>query len=152
MVRRRAGVLPVPIWLGHLFAGIMMRSHPSLSTPMDNQNELSRRTLKQLLVDLGALRLLLGGLAVLMVVFAPSASIETQRSGWGLVVTGVLPALGPMVFMVLLLDMLMSRVFMADADTAGKRRYRRAILFDGAMALFILLSWLPFLLALLAEA
>ncbi|HEX5514080.1 MAG TPA: hypothetical protein VFY81_06770 [Gammaproteobacteria bacterium] len=119
---------------------------------MNNKSKSPRRTLKQATADLGALRLMLGALAVLMVVFAPSSSVEAQRSGWGLIATGVLPALGPMVFMVLLLDMLMSRVFMADADVTGKRRYRRAILFDGAMALLILLSWLPFLLALLAEA
>ena len=118
---------------------------------MDNQNELSRRTLKQLLVDLGALRLMLGGLAVLMVVFAPSVSIETQRSGWGLVVTGVLPALGPMVFMVLLLDMLMSRVLMIDTDTAGHRRYRRAMLYDGGLVLIMLLAWLPFLIYLIGS-
>lgn len=106
----------------------------------------------QRLLELGPLRLVLGVLALVLAVFAPAPGIETQLQGWGLITTSVLPALGPIVFFVLLLDMLMSRVLQVDTDAAGKRRYRTAILFDGGMALILLLSWLPFLLDMMAQA
>jgi hypothetical protein len=105
----------------------------------------------RILRDIGALRLMLGVLVLMAVIFAPSPDVETQRSGWGLVATGVVPALGPIIFFVVLFDMLMSRVLMSDATAAGRRRYRLALMYDGALALVLLLSWLPFLLALLEQ-
>lgn len=113
--------------------------------------ETRSSSLSQYIRDLGALRLMLAVLALVVVIFAPSPDVETQTTGWGLVTTGILPATGPIVFMVVLLDMLMSRVLMADTDDAGRRRYRRALWFDGALVLIILLAWLPFLLALAAR-
>lgn len=103
------------------------------------------------LKDLGALRLMLGVLVLMAIVFAPSADVETQRSGWGLITTGVMPALGPIIFFVVLFDMLMSRVLMSDATAEGRKRYKRAIIYAGVLDLVLLLSWLPFLLALLSQ-
>ncbi|SRR5690606_18192808 len=102
--------------------------------------------LAQFARDVGPLRLMLGVLALIGAVFAPSPEMETVRSGWGLITTGVLPAIGPIVFMVLLLDMLMSRVLMIDTDADGHRRYRRALLYDGGLAVIMLVAWLPFLI------
>ncbi|NLO80439.1 MAG: hypothetical protein GX093_09080 [Xanthomonadaceae bacterium] len=112
----------------------------------------SRPSLARQLLEIGPLRLALGLSALVLAVFAPAPGIETRLEGWGLIATGVLPALGPIVFFALLLDMLMSRVLMSDTDAAGRRRYRTAMLFDGAMALVLLLAWLPFLLDLAARA
>lgn len=105
----------------------------------------------RILRDLGALRLMLGVLVLMAVIFAPSPDVETQRSGWGLITTGVVPALGPIIFFVVLFDMLMSRVLMSDTTAAGRQRYRLALMYDGALALILLLSWMPFLLALLEQ-
>lgn len=111
----------------------------------------SRLGFWQRLLEIGPLRLVLGLCALVLAVFAPAPGVETQLEGWGLITTSVLPALGPIAFFVLLLDMLMSRVLMIDTDAAGRRRYRAAILFDGSVALILLLSWLPFLLDLMAQ-
>lgn len=105
----------------------------------------------RVLRELGALRLMLGVLVLIAVVFAPSPDVETQRSGWGLVTTAVVPALGPIIFFVVLFDMLMCRVLMSDTTPAGRKRYRLALLYDGSLVLILLISWLPFLLALLEQ-
>ncbi len=103
---------------------------------------------REYLRGLGPFRLALAALAAILIVFSPSPEMETVRSGWGLVRTAVLPALGPVVFMVVLFDMLMSRVMMSDHQGAERARYRRALWFDTAVALLMLLAWAPFLLAL----
>jgi hypothetical protein len=141
-IRRPQLLAPLP------FYRIMMGL--SLTAPVAMNSTSDSSSISVFLRDIGALRLMLGLLGVIVVIFAPSPDAESQRTGWGLITTGVLPAIGPMVFMVLLLDMIMSRVLMADTDAAGKRRYRRALMFDGALALVILLSWLPFILSLFA--
>jgi hypothetical protein len=41
---------------------------------------------------------------------------------------------------------------MSGTVGADRQRYRRAILFDGVMALIILLAWWPFLQYLMASA
>lgn len=95
---------------------------------------------------------MLGVLVLIAIAFAPSPDVETQRSGWGLITTAVMPALGPIIFFVVLFDMLMSRVLMSDTTSEGRKRYKRALIYDGVLALVLLLSWLPFLLVLLAES
>jgi|SRR5690625_4147409 len=117
---------------------------------MNQTMDDSGLSFRQQILELGPLRLMLGFFALVMAVFAPAPNIETQLYGWGLITTSVLPALGPIVFFVLLLDLLMSRVLMVDTDAAGRRRYRNAMIFNGVMALILLLAWLPFLLALMA--
>lgn len=109
-------------------------------------NQDSPRSLWRFLADLGALRIILGLLAVLVIVFAPDPAVPTERAGWGLVTTGVMPALGPMIFMVVLLDAIMSRVLMVDKEGEALLRYKRALAFDLALAAAILISWLPFLI------
>jgi hypothetical protein len=110
----------------------------------------NRHPIIDFIADLGALRLMLGALGLLVIVFAPEPGVETQRSGLGLITTGVLPAMGPMVFMVLLLDAIMSRVLMIDKEGAVLRRYRRALWFNLGLAAAIILAWLPFILTLAA--
>lgn len=98
--------------------------------------------------QIGALRLMLGLVALLLIVLSPAPGTETLRSGWGLVLTGVVPALGPVVFMVILFDMLMCRVLMSERQAEERRRYRHVLVYDAALLLLILLSWAPFLWAL----
>lgn len=98
---------------------------------------------------IGALRLMLGLIGLIAIVYAPSADTPTVTTGWGLVTTGVIPALGPIVFMVLLLDMIMTRVLMTDTAGEVRRGYRLALAFDAGVALALLLSWLPFLIYLI---
>lgn len=104
------------------------------------------------LVGLGPMRIALGVLTLIMIIFAPDPSVPIQRSGWGLVSTAVIPALGPMLFVVLLLDALMSRVLRIDKTGAKFAHYRRAMWYDLMLAAALVLSWMPFILYLAGTA
>jgi hypothetical protein len=93
---------------------------------------------------LGPLRLMLAFLTLTLVVLAPDADVREQREGWALVTTVVVPALSPMVLMVLFLDALMSRVWMADRSEAGRLRYRRILWLDLALGLLLVIAFIPY--------
>jgi len=69
-------------------------------------------------------------------------------TGWPLVTTVLIPVLAPMTFMVLLLDALMARVFLTDAEGAARQRYKTILLADLLAAAVLLLRWLPYFAAL----
>ncbi|KAB7619648.1 hypothetical protein [Alkalilimnicola sp. S0819] len=104
--------------------------------------------LKRWLRDLGALRLALLFMGLVVVVFAADPDVEPVRHGWRLITTGVIPALSPMVVMVILFDMLMARVLMSDTEGRRRARYRRILKTDGIVVALIVLSWMPFFLSL----
>lgn len=99
------------------------------------------------LAGLGVLRLGMIVLAAATVVLAPSAGMPMETGGWGLVRTVLAPVLAPIVFMLLLLDALMSRVFMTDQTGAARQRLRRIVVFDLVLAAGLLTYWLPYFLA-----
>ncbi len=98
---------------------------------------------------LGMLRWLLIAGAVAMILAAPEAGTQAVRHGWAVIPTLVLPAVAPILFMVLLLDALMSSVFAFDRRGAERARYRRMALLQLALALALVVAWYPFLRALL---
>lgn len=104
--------------------------------------------LRQFVADVGALRLALYCLAAATIAFAGDPEFEAIRFGWALVTTLVIPALSPMVLMVLLFDMLMARVLMSDVQGAARARYRLVLKVDAAVVVLMLLAWGPFFLAL----
>ena len=100
-------------------------------------------SLKQLLQWLGPLRvtLVLGALA--MLVLRPAPHTAAVYKGWEMVPTVLVPALVPMVFMVLLLDAIMGAVLLASRPRE-RRRYRAVIVIDLALAAVLVLWWWPF--------
>jgi hypothetical protein len=100
------------------------------------------------LTDVGPLRLMLALLVLLVVLMAPAALGE-MRLDWPMVVpTVVAPAVAPILFFVLMLDVLMTRVWMSSADEAGRARLRRAFRFDLAVTAVLVAAWTPFFLRL----
>ncbi|MBI3897991.1 MAG: hypothetical protein HY308_06805 [Gammaproteobacteria bacterium] len=100
------------------------------------------------LQQFGLLRLLLLGFAVLLLVLLPLPGALTTLSGWGLVRTVLVPVMMPIVFMVLLLDVLMARVFASDATPAQRRQLKIIAIANLLGALALLVRWLPYFLAL----
>ena len=94
--------------------------------------------------ELGALRLGLLFFAVLAVVLIPAPGTPAVYTGWPLVRTVLVPVLAPVLFMVLLLDALMARVFLTDAAGAARRRYKAAIVVNLLAAAILLIRWLPY--------
>lgn len=99
--------------------------------------------------QLGVLRVLLLVCVALALVFAPAPGTPAQYTGgWQLTRTVLIPVLAPMLLMLLLLDALMSRIFMSDAEYHARRRLRTVMLVNLALALALLLYWLPYYAAL----
>lgn len=97
----------------------------------------------QIVRRMGALRSLLVLLTVLLIVAMPFADVSQAPSGWGVLRSAVLPAAGPIVFMVLMLDLLMCQVFKADAGEARRADLRFISKIYWVLAAVLLLVWLP---------
>lgn len=90
--------------------------------------------------------LVLGALGVLAL--RPPPGTPAAYAGWELVPTLAAPVVAPLVFMTLLLDAMMSAIFMADRQGAERRRYRKLLVIDLAFALALALWWWPYYAAL----
>ena len=99
---------------------------------------------------MGALRLLLLALAAAVIVLIPLSGGGAVYSGWKLVTTVIAPVMAPIVFMVVLLDALMARVFLSEAAPAERGRLKTIIVIDLLAALLIMARWLPYFLSLRA--
>jgi hypothetical protein len=100
------------------------------------------------LSELGALRIALWILALITFALMPLPGTRSVYIGWQIVPTLVVPVLAPLIVMVLLLDALMSRVFIADAKAAARRPLRRALLINLAIAGLLLLRLIPYVFGL----
>lgn len=101
-----------------------------------------------LLRQLGPLRLMLLTLAVAVAILAPPADTPLNYAGWGLVLTVLVPVIAPIVFMVLLLDALMARVFMAETESSERQRLKAILILNLVVAAGLLLIFLRYYLAL----
>lgn len=103
--------------------------------------------LKILATQLGPLRLMLVGLTLMLIILVPKPGTPSELSGWRVISTLIAPATAPIVFFVLLLDLLMARVWMSDTTGDERKRYKIIMLVNALLALAVLLAWLPFFLA-----
>lgn len=97
---------------------------------------------------LGLLRLLLLSLAVLNAVSMLWVDTSLSTEGWGLLRAAVLPALAPIIIMVLMLDFVMCRISIADNGSSAERRSDLGLISKIHLLVMaiLLLSWLPVLL------
>ena len=108
----------------------------------------SRRSWPRAVLGVGPLRLALIGVALAAVLAFPFATTPPVYRGWAVVSTVVVPVLVPLVFMVLMLDALMGRIFMAEKTGTERARYRVIVMLNLLLALMLLVVWLPFFRAL----
>ena len=101
-----------------------------------------------LLKKIGPLRILLFGLTLILIVFAPEAGTQRAREGLAVITSLIFPTITPMVFMGLLLDALMSWVKQVDLSGDEKKRFRMLSYLNLLFAVVLLVRWLPFLLSL----
>ncbi len=97
---------------------------------------------------LGPLRLLLALLAVVVIVFAPAADTPAVYTGWSFARTVLIPVLAPLVFVIFLLDTLMSWVFMSGKGDTQRNHYKTMMITDAVFAAAIALYWMPYYLML----
>jgi len=98
--------------------------------------------------NLGALRWMLIIAVILVIALAPAPGTPATYSGWPLVRTVLAPVFAPLLAMVLLLDALMARVFMAELEGAPRRRLRGIVLMNLLLTGVLVLSWIPYYTAL----
>lgn len=100
--------------------------------------------------QLGVLRSTLVGFTVLSILFATRPDQAIVYEGWGFIMTVVNPALMPLWLSGLLLDALMSKVVMGDADAAGQARLRMIIRVELILSVVLVLAWTPFFMTIMS--
>ena len=101
-----------------------------------------------LIKSLGFLRLGLLAMAVLNILLRPTPGAAPHYSGWELITTLVAPAAAPILLMVILFDTLMSKIRASDSQGEERRRFTHIMLAELAVAIILLIAWLPYFIAL----
>ena len=109
-----------------------------------HKTSLSKNPLARFLAQLGPMRVVLAGAALALIIFVPAPGTPPVYQGLGLIPTVLVPVLAPILFMVLMLDVLMASVFMIDKRGAARARYRMIQLLNLALAVALVLFWLPY--------
>lgn len=100
--------------------------------------------LRAFAAELGVLRATLLTLAGALALAATPPGVPLSLHGFDLIRSLVLPAAAPLVFFVLLFEILMSSVRLVDALPEVRARWRRVLAVEVVFVLWLLLSWLPF--------
>lgn len=101
--------------------------------------------------DLRPLRVVLVLGAVVTMILRPEIGTPVAYEGWAMARTLLAPVLAPLFFMVLMLDALMSRVWMSEVQGAERDRLRLVVRADLVTAILLLLVWLPYFIALTSD-
>lgn len=102
----------------------------------------------RLLAQFGPLRIALACLAVITIIFAPEPGTPGVYTGWDFVPTVLIPVLVPLIFMALMLDTLMSGVFLVGKEGVERKRFKTIMISNLLLALCVVLYWLPYYLSL----
>ena len=108
--------------------------------------------LRERLAELGPLRLALLALILVLSLFATAPNTPLDLRGWAALPSLVLPAAAPLALFVLLFDILMTSVRLADADVQARPTWRRVLTAEAAGAALLLLAWTPYFAAVLTPA
>ena len=103
-----------------------------------------KNKLSTLLIQMKPLRIVLAVFAILLAIFAADAGTQANYEGYAVLQTLVLPALTPIIFLVLLLDALMNRVWLIDANEAESSKYRTLIKVDLLLSGLVFIRWIPY--------
>jgi len=126
-----------------------MAKRPARSVKPRRPSRAARKTISASrsahLLDLGALRWGLFLLTLFLIVFAAPAGSQPGETGWSVFSALIMPALSPLVLMILLLDALMSTVFLKGTHQAAQRpRYRLSLSLNLVLVVALVIAWYPF--------
>ncbi len=91
-------------------------------------------------------------IVILLIVIGPFSGGDPRITGFALFTSVVAPAFYVIMLFVIPLDIIMTRVFMGDAEDDQRARYRFIIRVEVALMALMLLSWMPFIIKLLRTA
>ena len=117
---------------------------------MNPKNDTTlQRGLLSVLARLGALRIMLVVLALVLLFAVPAPGTRPEYHGWGMIPTLIVPTLVPIMFMVLLLDVMMSAVFMVDKRGAERVRLKYIVFLELLIAATLMVVWYPYFRAIM---
>jgi len=93
---------------------------------------------------LGELRTALVSGAVISLLTIPFADPSIRYDSFGVLADVIIPVVTVILVFVLLLDSLMSRVFMSQHEGDGKRRFRFILRTNLILVALLLLGWTPY--------
>lgn len=108
--------------------------------------------MRMFFAKLGALRGMLVIILVLLIIMGPFAGGDVKITGFALFTSVVAPAFYVIMLFVIPLDMIMTRVFMGEAEGEQRARYRFIIRVELALMALMLLAWMPFIIKLIKTA
>ena len=91
----------------------------------------------------GLLRLLLLAVSAVLVLVAPFSGGRVVLEGLGVFTTLIAPVAYAVFVFVLPLDMMMTRIFMSDAQPERRARLKRVLITEGVLLALLLLAWMP---------
>ena len=92
--------------------------------------------------EMGILRNLLQGLGIAFILILPFTEPARILEGWKLVTGGIIPALAPIVFVLLMFDTLMSNILKDDGGEDQARILRKVIKTNLAVGLILISFWI----------
>ena len=92
----------------------------------------------------GPLRGMLYLLILILSITAIFSMGGTQKSGLMMFPTLIAPAIVPMLFFVIPLDMTMCRIMMSGREAPVRKRYRHIVALDALSFVLLLGAWFPF--------
>ena len=91
---------------------------------------------------MGGLRNGLHALALLFALLMPFAEGNTYASDWNLFFGGILPALSPIIVIIIALDIMMSSIWKSEAEAERVKHFNRIIRTHWIVGGILLLAWL----------
>lgn len=90
------------------------------------------------------MRIVLALTMLFLIIFVPRAGSLESYEGVDAIFNTVVPALSPIIFMVLMLDALMSLVMIDGKTEPGRKVSKRNSIISFSLAIILLLFWVPF--------
>ncbi|MFT5113679.1 MAG: cell division protein FtsW (lipid II flippase) [Parasphingorhabdus sp.] len=94
--------------------------------------------------SIGPLRLIHAAVILVLVVSAPFAGGVPAHSGWSMWPSLLAPAIAPMFFFVMGLDILMAAVYRSSAEGKERQRFGWVLKVDIFLLLLLFVAWWPF--------
>jgi uncharacterized membrane protein len=92
---------------------------------------------------MGLLRLMLHGLAFLFIIILPFSEPSWNPEGATLILGAVVPAFAPIIAIILMFDVMMSKIQQSDdSDPVAKLKFRNIIRLNLATAVVLTVIWL----------
>ena len=97
--------------------------------------------------SLGFLRISLLALGVINAFLSPEPGTPINHDGIEVIPTLVAPAAAPIIIMVILFDVLMSKIRASDSTGEESKKFKSIMWVELGVVVFMIMAWLPYYLA-----